>query len=229
MTARKGEQFFFFVGLLLTVIVIAGFLPPIFNRPAGTGSLPLLYQAHGMVFLSWFVLFCLQARLVQAQNLTLHRALGKTSLALAGTMIILSYFMIRAAYANPEFGIGGNSPAGSVIYPVTDMVNFTIAFALAYINRTSGSAHKRLMLLAGILMLDPAVARLIETLGAPFPLIPVIELCLFGLLAGYDFLRFKKPHWATTLGLALFFIALAAKLTLPEQPNWLSFVALAFG
>lgn len=226
---KKGEPFFYFVGLLLIAIVIGGFLPAAFSLPGGPLSLPLLYHVHGLVFLSWFILFCFQARLIQRGNRKLHRILGKSSLGLAIAMLCLSYFMIRAGYANPEFSIGGNGPAESVMYPVTDMVNFSIVFALGYLNRKNSNAHKRLMLLAGILILDPAVARLIQNIGAPFPLIPLVELCLFALLVVYDLIKLGKPHWSSLLGLTLFFLAMAAKLFLAEQAGWLEWVDILFG
>jgi hypothetical protein len=143
-------------------------------------------------------------------------------------MVILGYFMIRAAYAKPEFSIAGNGPAASVMYPITDLVSFSIAFVLRYINRGNGIAHKRLMLIAGILIPYPAVARLVEALGAPFPLIPIIELSLFALLIGYDVFKLNRPHWATLLGLVLFFLATAAKLVLAQLESWAGFVAFAF-
>jgi len=42
--------------------------------------------------------------------------------------------------------------------------------------------------------LDPAVARMIGTIGAPFAFIPIVELGLFGLLIGHDQARLKRPH-----------------------------------
>jgi hypothetical protein len=84
------------------------------------------------------------------------------------------------------------------------------------------------MLLAGILILDPAVARLVEAIGAQFFFIPIIELGLFAILISYDRIRLKRPHWTSLFGLALFFAAMAAKLTLAQQPAWADFAALLF-
>ncbi len=136
--------------------------------------------------------------------------------------------MMRAAFALPEFAIGKNSHVASMMFPTTDLINFSIAFVLALINRTNGVAHKRLMLLAGILILDPAVARLIETIGAPFPFIPILELGLFGLLIGYDISRLKRPHWTSLLGLGLFFAAMVAKFSIAEMPIWEDIATLLF-
>ena len=51
------------------------------------------------------------------------------------------------------------------MFPFTDIVNFVIAYGLAFANRRKPVAHKRLMLLSGMLMIDPAAARLVGTLN----------------------------------------------------------------
>ncbi|MBT3625928.1 MAG: hypothetical protein HN526_17680 [Gammaproteobacteria bacterium] len=143
-------------------------------------------------------------------------------------MLVTGYCMMRVAFALPGFAIGENSHIASMMFPTTDLINFSIAFVLGLVHRANGKAHKRLMLLAGILILDPAVARLIETVGAPFPFIPIMELGLFGLLIGYDMVRLKRPHWASLLGLGLFFAAMIAKLSIANTPIWSEFATLLF-
>ena len=224
-----APAFFFYMGILLTSIVLLGFIPPALSKPNGAFSLPLLYHIHGLVFAAWFGLFTLQAYLVRGKNLRLHRKLGQSSIVIATAMLITGYFMMRAAYGIPEFAIGKNGHVASVMFPVTDLINFSIMFLLGFFNRGNGPAHKRLMLLAGILILDPAVARLIQTVGAPFPLIPIVELGLFALLIGYDLFTLKKPHWCSLLGLALFFAAMAAKLTIAQTSTWADIASIIFG
>lgn len=228
MTAQRGERFFLFMGLILFAIVLAGFLPAAISRPGGIASMPFLLHLHGAVFASWFVVFISQAALLQANNVRLHMRLGAASVGLATAMLLLSYFVIRDAYANPAFRIAGLSPAGSTIFPITDMVNFSIAYGLALRHRRNAVAHKRLMLLAGILIIDPAVARLITTLEAPVPAILLVELALFAALFTYDMLTRRRPHWTTVLGLGLYIAALVAKLTVAKQPWWAAFVNTLF-
>jgi uncharacterized membrane protein YozB (DUF420 family) len=216
------------MGLLMTAIVLFGFLPQVLSKPQGAFSLPILYHIHGLIFVSWFVLFFVQGSFVRGGNLQRHRRFGQSSIALAIAMLVSGYFMIRAAYALPEFSIGENSHIASTMFPVTDLINFSIAYTLALYHRTNGVAHKRLMLLAGILILDPAVARSIETIGAPFPFIPILELGLFALLFGYDISRLRRPHWTSCLGLALFLAAMMAKLKLAQLPLWTDIAALLF-
>jgi hypothetical protein len=217
------------MGMLLTSLVLLGFIPPALTRPDGIASLPLLYHLHGLIFVSWFGLFTFQAYLVRDRNFRLHRLLGKSSVVIALAMLVTGYLMMRAAFAHPDFSIGNNDQIVSIMYPTTDLINFSIVFVMALIFRAKGSAHKRLMLLAGILMLDPAVARLIQTIGAPFPLIPVVELGLFALLIVYDFRRLGKPHWCSLLGLALFFSALSAKLSIAQAQVWEDIARVVFG
>jgi hypothetical protein len=85
------------------------------------------------------------------------------------------------------------------------------------------------MLLAGILIMDPAVARLVFTLGAPPPVILFFELGFFAALIGYDIRTRRRPHWASLLGLGLFAIAMLAKLLVAKQPWWAGFVYGIFG
>jgi len=60
------------------------------------------------------------------------------------------------------------------------------------------------MLLAGILILDPAVARLVEAVGAQFVFIPIIELGLFAALLAYDRIKLKRLHWTSLLACPYF-------------------------
>ncbi len=217
------------MGLVLIAFVIAGFVPPSLSRPGGVASMPFLLHIHGAVFFAWFVLYCVQARLVGSGNIQLHMRLGQTSVLLAVAMIILAYFVMRSAYSNPEFSIAGMSRSSSIIFPFTDIVNFMIVYSLALVNRRNAAVHKRFMLLAGILIMDPAVARLVITLGAPGPLIVLLEASLFIALITYDLMTRRRPSWATMLGLGLFVLALVAKFTIAQQQGWHAFTEAAFG
>jgi hypothetical protein len=227
---RRSETYFFAMGLVLLGVVVSGFsLFTVTLRPGGIAAVPLYLHGHGAIFVSWYVLFVLQAWLASGGNLRLHRTLGKASVLLAAGMIVFGYFVVRSAYARPDFSIAGLSPAGSVMFPFTDVVNFAIAYGLALANRRVPAAHKRLMLLAGILMIDPAVFRLVTALGGPPPVILVFELALVLALVVYDLLTRRAPHWASILGVGLFAAAAACKMLLAQHAWWATFVEALFG
>ena len=229
MTGQRGERFFFIMGLVLLALIVAGFVPHGLMQPGGVTATPLLLHVHGAMFLSWFILFTLQARLVGAGQLALHKRLGQLSLLLAATMFLVAYFVIRDAYSRPDFSIAGMSTASSLMFPFSDMVNFAIAYSLALVNRRTPAIHKRWMLLAGILMMDPAAARIAANLSAPGPLILVIELALFAALIVYDMRTRRRPSWATVCGFGLYVAALASKFTIAHTPAWANFVEVVFG
>ncbi len=48
--------------------------------------LPALFYVHGLLFSAWVVLFLVQARLVAARNVALHRRLGVLGVLLAAAV-----------------------------------------------------------------------------------------------------------------------------------------------
>ncbi len=221
--------YFRVMGFVLISLVLIGFVSFSFVRPGGVTGVPLLLHLHGAVFLSWFILYITQTTLVARRNIALHRRLGQTSLALALAMVILAFVVMRGALANPSFSIAGMPPAASLMFPFSDIVNFSIVYLLALINRGQRDTHSRFMLLAGMLMIDPAVARIALTMGATAPVILVIELGLYASLFVYDFRTRGRPHWASVLGLGLYATAMAAKIVIAPGDAWASFVATLFG
>ncbi len=226
---QRRDPFFFAMGVILVAIVIGGFVPLALSRPGGPAAIPFLLHVHGAVFLGWFVLFCVQARLIATGDRQLHMKLGKASIGLAVAMVVLGYFVMRGAYAKPDFSIAGMSPAASMMFPFTDIVNFGIAYSLALVHRRNADVHKRLMLIAGILLIDPAAARLVGNIGGPPPAILGLELGLFLALSIFDIRTRRRPSWPFVLGITLFVAAMAAKLTVAQTPGWAAFMERILG
>ncbi len=224
MRLSRGEPFFFVMALVLIAVVLGGFVPAAVMRLSNAESLPVLLHVHGAVFFGWYVLFAFQARLVGAGRLATHRRLGSASVLLAIAILVIGVLVIRAAVIRPDFSIAGLSPAASAMFPFTDILNFAIAYGLALGFRRTADAHKRLMLIAGILMIDPATARIILSLGLPGPFILLLELALFVALIVYDIRRRRRPHWASVLGTVLWALAIVAKFAGSSHPAWQAFI-----
>jgi hypothetical protein len=154
--------------------------------------------------------------------------LGKLSVLLAASIVGLGFFVTRAAYSRPDFSIAGLSPESSAIFPFTDILNFTIMFLLGLWYRKTSAVHKRCMLLAGILMIDPAMARLVLGLGAPPPVILLVELSLLATLIVYDVRTRGRPHWVSVTGVGLYVAATFAKFALSGSASWTGIAALFF-
>lgn len=223
-----GRPFFFGMTLVLIAIVIAGFSVAGFARPGGPLAVPLFLHFHGAVFLGWFVLLAVQARLPGAGHLALHKRLGQVSVGLALAIIVVGYLVISHAVAKPDMTIAGRPAVIGAVFPVFDIINFTICYALGLANRAKPQAHKRFMLLAALMMIDPAMARLVFGTGLPGTLIVWFELTLYAAIFVYDFSKLRRPHWASLVGLALFISAFVFKKNVEAFAWWPEMIRAVF-
>lgn len=225
---KRQEPFFFWMAVLLIVIIISGFSLLAFQRPGGPMATPLFLHFHGAVFLGWFLLLATQARLIGVGSVDLHKKLGLGSIGLAIAIVIIGYLVVQSAIARPGAIIAGRPAAIGSVFPIADIINFMIVYSLGLLNRGTANAHKRLMLLAGVLMIDPAMARLIIGLGLPGVLILVFEVALLLSLVVYDVTKFRRPHWVSLFGLALYIATFAFKLNIESVSWWPQFVGVLF-
>lgn len=226
---KRGEPFFFWMTLVLIAIVVSGFSLLASTRPGGPLATPLYLHFHGAVFLGWYALLALQARLIGGGQVALHKRLGQASVALAVAIVVIGYLVVRDAVHKPDMIIAGQPAIWGSVFPVLDIVTFSVAYTLGIANRANAPAHKRFMLLAAMMMIDAAMARLVLTVGLPEPLILVAELALFLALIGYDLISRRRPHWASLIGLALFGGAMAVKLNVNSLAWWPGFAKALFG
>jgi hypothetical protein len=225
---KRGEPFFFWFALLLIAIVISGFSIAAAQKPGGFLGIPLHLHVHGAIFLGWFVLLAVQARLIAAGNVVLHRRLGVLSVLFALAIVIVGYLVTRGALMRPDGMIAGRPAITGAVFPVFDLISFTLAYILGVLNRTRADTHKRFMLLAAILMIDPAMARLVIGLGLPLPVILVAELGLLLSLIAYDVITRKRPHWASVFGIVLYALPMAVKLNVEKLDAWPGIVRTLF-
>lgn len=223
------EPFFFYHTLVLIAVVICGFSIAAFQRPGGPLNIPLFLHLHGAVFLGWFALIAVQSRLIGSGNYTLHKRLGYFSVLHAAAIVIIGYLVIDGALDTPGFRIAGRPAVMGSVFPLTDIVNFVVTYTLAYQLRYNAAAHKRFMLMTAILMIDPAVARLVFGLGLPGMLIVALEVSLIAAVLVYDIRAMKRPHWATLIGLVLYGAAMAFKLNINSMTWWPEFIDILFG
>lgn len=214
--------------LLLIAIVISGFSILGFSRPGGPLAVPLFLHFHGAVFLGWFVLLAYQARLPGAGHIALHKRLGQLSLGLALAIIVLGYLVVSYAVAKPDMTIAGRPAVEGAVFPIFDILNFTVTYALGFANRRNAQAHKRFMLLAALMMIDPAMARLVFGVGLPGMLILVFELALYAAILVYDLIKLRRPHWASVVGLALFLGAFVFKMNVGQFAWWPDMIEAVF-
>ena len=219
----------FYTGMALAMIALVaiGFGPSFYLRgtmhfPRPNPSITPLVMLHGIVFTLWMLLFATQASLVGMNRRDLHMRLGLAGITLAALLVPIMYLTAvgQVARANqPPF----TTPLAWTVVPLVAIPAFVALVWLGWKYRRDAQAHKRLMLGAALLMMDPAIGRL--------PLAPptLTGHAIMGLLAWlmvlplfwWDWRTRGGLHWATKVGAGLFAVmVLVPIVVLAWVPGW---------
>jgi len=139
---------------------------------------PPIVHLHGIVFVSWMLLLVVQAGLVNAGNVALHRSLGMWGIAHATAIMILGLFL--QLIASRAGMVAGRDPGTDGLYlGLLAFAGFTPLFILAIRNaKRRPQVHRSLVLLAMLPVLPPGVNRFwFRALGLDDP-IPTFWLYL---------------------------------------------------
>ena len=166
--ASPARNFYFHMALVCAAVAFLGFAPtywvPLAHRAFSASP---VVHFHGFLFFTWTVFFAFQSWLAASGRVAWHRSLGIVGVSLATAMTIFGFLVSvhvmqhSAALGQTEAGIAFS------IVPLSGVAFFAVVFCLAIANVRRTETHKRLMLLAGISLLDAAVARWFLTFLAP--------------------------------------------------------------
>jgi len=204
----NDRRLYILAAILTPLIVLAGFartyyLKPFFHTPDIPGR---IVHLHGIIMTAWVVLFVVQISLVATRRTRIHQRLGIVGAALAALVVIVGILtgLYAAARANatPE-------ALSFLIIPIGDMLIFAILIGLALYFRRKLHVHKRLMLLAAINLLTPAIARIpLDFIinGGPLAFFGITDLCLLACVA-FDTFKHRRLHpvflWGTVFVIAM--------------------------
>ncbi len=191
---RSDRAFYAGMALVLAVVMFAGFAPTFFARGLFFAAPPLsaAVRAHGILGTAWIVLFAMQTLLVASGRERVHRRLGAAGALLAIAMLAQGAVVI----AGFERGHTGESTRALAVHlfangaPLALFGAFSIA---ALVLRHHAAVHKRLMLLAAVVLLPPATGRLFGYLDAAWLASPTYAVAAFA-NAAYDALTRRRVH-----------------------------------
>jgi hypothetical protein len=221
---RRDRMFYGGMAILATAIVFAGFSRTYYLRGVfGNPPIGLLRHMHGFLFTSWLVLLIVQVSLVAARRTDIHRRLGVAGGVLAALMVVAGLTLgIEAAKQ-------GHSPPGLpplvfLVIPVGDILVFATLVVAGFYYRRQSETHKRLMVLATLVLLPAAVARL------PFAFILATgPLAFYGLpdllllaCIGYDTLVHRRLHPAYLWGGLILIVTQPLRLLIGGTAAWLT-------
>lgn len=180
------------VALALTALV--GFGPSYYLRPVfrPTTTLTPLMHVHGLLFGAWTLLLVVQTTLVAARRTDLHRRLGVAGVVLA-LLMLGAGGLLALSSARRGLAPTGMDPVTFLAIPLGALAMFAGFVAAAMALRRSPAVHKRLMLLATISIITPAIARLWFVYQRPPIALGLTNL--FVLVAiGHDWRRDRHVH-----------------------------------
>ncbi len=164
----SARYFYFYMALSCAAVAFLGFAPTYF-MPIAKGSLsatPVIH-AHGIIFFAWSLFFVFQSWLAASGRIMRHRSVGMIGISLATAMTIFG-FLVGVSTMKRSAAIGQTDEGiAFAIVPFSGILFFAVVFAWAIVAVRQPETHKRLMLLAGISILDAAVARWFLTFLAP--------------------------------------------------------------
>jgi hypothetical protein len=186
---------------VMLVSVFVGFarsyyLAGVFNAPLPN----LLVHIHGAVFSLWILLLIAQISLVASGRVDVHRRLGILGFGLASVMVVLGLLVaIDSQVRHFAPGEAGANVRAFFTIQLSAILAFATLAYFAFRNRTNPPAHKRLILIATIALLDAAFERWPvpvhwwgERAAALLCTVPLLLL-----IVGYDYWSTGKVHRAT--------------------------------
>ena len=205
--ARARDRRHLGAALAISTAVYLGFsftyFGPHLRGTYPTTSTPV--HVHGWSFFAWYLLLPLQASLIHARRVRLHRTLGWLSIALASLMVASGLLVIgvrmREAVASAEASFW--SLFGPMIFATLAL--FAGFYAAALVRRRVAASHKRLVIVAGAAGMGAAAFRIIGALrGQVMWAVPagILASNLF-IVAGmtHGHIRERRVHPAYQLGL----------------------------
>src|ERR1051325_2687708 len=223
MPGRVNDRWLYILAaIFVPLIVLAGFartyyLKPFFATPDIPGR---IVHLHGIVMTSWVILFIVQVFLVETRRTRVHRRLGILGGVLAGLVVIVG--ILTALYAAARGASPGPPALAFLIIPIGDMLIFLVLIALALFVRRKLDVHKRLMLLAAINLLTPAIARIPFDFiinGGPLAFFGLTDLCLLACVA-FDTFKHRRLHPVFLWGRVFLIVLPPLRLLLAGAHAW---------
>lgn len=204
----NDKGFFVRFGVAMVAVIFVGFFQWEARGMADVRNVPFWVHLHGGFMVAWLALFVTQIVLAHRDAMDLHRRLGWLSMAvIAGVFVTGIYTGYRAVelHRYPPFF----EPAYFLALTIVEPAMFALLVAAGVALRRRTDWHRRLMMGATIVILEPAFGRLL-----PMPLlggwgewlIMAIQLCFVGAMASHD-LKWRGEVHPATLALVAAVIA----------------------
>jgi hypothetical protein len=219
------RRIFLVAAMTAIVLALAGFGPGYAAYMAGEFPIALPLHLHGVLMAGWLGILVAQAVLARRGQLAAHQRLGRAGMGLG---VVIWFSMIALSVRGM---VVYQVPEDSYIYDVliTQIylaTVFPLLLAAAWMQRHRPAWHKRLIVLATILLLQAAVDRMFwlpQVLPGYWTAAFYLDLLLVVVWVA-DWRSLGRVHAATILGSALIFAGQAVTALSWGNPGWHHFI-----
>ncbi|MEP0355247.1 hypothetical protein [Paraglaciecola sp.] len=214
-------KLYLLISILMFLFILMGFGPDFYMSVMGGFHQSLMLHIHAIIFIGWFVLFAIQAILPAFGRLDLHIKLGQFAFFYAILVVANGLYVTLTTFQFRIGNVGEHLARYWLLQPLTDMIVFPALVSAAFYYRKKPEIHKRLMLLATLVMTIVSLVRVtyIPMHGAKL----VIWLAPIIIAMGYDYYTKKIIHPVYMFGLVLFTIIYCRKTWLFDTLIWTKF------
>jgi hypothetical protein len=223
--ADAERRFYSGAAIVMIVLVLIGFAPSFYFRglvhyPRPNPEISALVLLHGLMFSGWMLIFLMQARLIASGRRDLHMKLGLWSMVFAASLIplMIATTIGQVARANQP---PGYTPLGWMAVPAFGIPVYTAFLWAGWTKRRDPQAHKRYMLGAALLMMDPAIGRIpLLPPEAGIHLSDLLGWLPFLTLVVWDLRSRGRIHSATLLVAGVWGLVLILRGFAVTSPMW---------
>ncbi len=222
-----SRRFYLAMSLWMAVIIVVGFWPTYFGPLlAGTLDLKPILEIHAVIFTGWMVLLVAQASLAYTRRLGWHRKLGRLVAAYAALMVVVVLVRLSERFSNLIAAGEVREAHRSLVISMVDLLLFSGFLAAAIVYRKKPQIHKRLIIVATVVLLGPAVVRMTFLTSIP----QIFAIMLSPLLLGmaFDVATRRRVHAVYVIGLVIH-LASWARMPLRDSEAWFSFSMWVYG
>ncbi len=215
---------YYFIALF--ALAIAGFWPSYFFKFFdGTADFTFYFHFHAVLAVLWIFMLIAQPLLIRGKQFALHRTIGKLSYVLVPLIFISIILLAHSRITGEEENLGL-----SLWVPFKDLLIFAVGYGIAIRYRHRMLIHARGMIVAGIVLIEPALVRLILYVffpdagfapGGYMATLIILYALLIGLIVAER--KQKRGRWVFPLALGLYLFVHSVIIFEISIPPWQAF------
>jgi len=239
----SDRRFFTGMALAMAAVTFVGFAPTYYLAAQNDDITPVLtpsVQVHGALCTAWILLLVVQTSLIASGRRQIHMRLGIAGVIAAVAVLVSGVFVAINSQRRTHTEATADTladPYVFLIFPLSSVGLFVLFAMLGVLNRQRPDVHKRLMLLATMNLIIPALARIVTRsttgmglVGVPGVVGAVLLVNVFLVaMAVHDYRTRGQLHPVTLWAGACIVLSEPLRFAIGYSTTWQAFARTVMG